>query len=225
MKKLFIMLMLSAAMLVACGDNGETSNVINETPANDADNIIDELINDEPHYNEPSDTNYESEWCEMTGGNFDGGPGDIIFRGYYASLGDGHLFVYRAEDVATADFSALHTIDHGLAWEPFDDIGEEMLIGASQPLQDVSLIHFSNDWDDDAEDFIFILMESFEITPSLAPGEGLLIQRYSGLGTFPASGISFYDAEMNRHFFAVQHDNSNAPYWYFMRDITGQIRQ
>ena len=145
------------------------------------------------------------------------------WQGFAINIGEIVLFAYRAEDVAPDRFDTLHSIDHSLLWGT-PGHGEQMLIGTRNPIYNVSLIHFSNDFDADRNEDIFILTESHNITDSLSPSEALIIHNYTSLGTFPWSGISFQDSHGEKHFLAIGHDTSDSPYWYMMLDITSQMR-
>lgn len=99
-----------------------------------------------------------------------------------------------------------------------------MIIWTTLPIYNALLIHFSNDWDEIADELIYILIETYGMTDALTPGEGLQIHNYSSLGTLPWSGISFYDERVERHFFAIHHDISDSPNWYMMWNFTSQMR-
>jgi len=145
-----------------------------------------------------------------------------VLQGFDAILEGMVLSIHRAEDVDLERFG-LHSIDHAILWGT-PGYGEQMVIVASEPISNVSLIHFSNDWNDDAEERIYTLIESHSITDILNPSDALYIHDFMSLGTLPGSGISFYDAHGERHFFAVHHDNSDSPHWYVMWNITDQMR-
>jgi len=99
-----------------------------------------------------------------------------------------------------------------------------MLIVVTEPIFNVSLIRFECDWDNEAEEPTLILIESHDITDTLTPLDGLHIYGFMSRGTLPGSGISFYDAHGERHFFAIHHDYSDSPHVYMMWDITDQMR-
>jgi hypothetical protein len=145
----------------------------------------------------------------------------IIYEPFAASIGDTVLFINCAEHVVLESFDSLYAIDHSILWD--GDI-EQLVIWATQPIYNASLIHFSNDWDEVAGEDVFILIGTHGIANTLTPGKGLHILNYVSRGTFPWSGISFYDAEGERHFLAINHDNSDSPHWYMMLNITEQMR-
>ena len=161
-------------------------------------------------------TNWIVDW------NWNGvGSDAIIWEAFSAQLDDITLFIDRAENTVLESFDRLYSIDHSILWA--GDI-EQMVIWATQPIFNASLIYFSNDWDEVAEDIIYILIETYGMADTLSPGEGLHIFNYVSRGTFPWSGISFCDAQGERHFFAINHDNSDSPHRYMMWNITDQMR-
>jgi len=145
----------------------------------------------------------------------------IIFEPFSTIVGDTTLFIDRAEHVVLESFDNLHEIDHSILWD--GDIGQ-IVIWATQSIFNASLIHFSNDWDEAAGENIYILIATHGVADTLTPGEGLHILNYVSTGTMPWSGISFYNAEGEHHFFAINHDNSDNPHWYVMLNITDQMR-
>jgi len=148
---------------------------------------------------------------------------DHIWQGFHARFEDARLFIYRAEDVALESFDALHAIRHpgfpGLSTEH----GDTMLIGASQAIYNVSLIIIESVWDEVANQDGFTVTDSFMITETLQPGEGITISDYISAGTLPWSGITFTVAPGERYFFAINHDNSDSLNWFILLDITGQM--
>jgi len=147
-----------------------------------------------------------------------------VWVGFYTSVGDTFLFIYRAEDVVLGSFDQLHTFDHTLIWETPRD-GEQFVIGVTQPIHNVSLVHMITFWDEATDEFGYILAGTFPIASTVNPGEGLHILNYSSLGTaIPGSGISFSDSQGQQHFFAINHDNSDSPHQYMMWNITDEMR-
>jgi len=202
---LAMVIMISAFIaLVACGVSGDTS----ELPATQGNNLTDVAGE------QPTEPTYECTDEEL--GEKEQEP--------YANLVDLLLFIYRKEDVDIESFDRLHTVDHTLAWEAYVQ-GEQMLIRATQPIHNVSLVHFSDDWDEAADELTYILIESFGIADTITPDEGIHILEYSSIGgSIPRTGISFYDAGGQLHFFAINHDNSDSPYWYMIWSVTDQMQ-
>ena len=151
----------------------------------------------------------------------------VIFSEVFsAQHGETTLFIDRSENVVIDSFDSIAVVDHARLWEPHSD-GEEIIIWANQPIYNASLIHLANDWDETTEEMIYTLIDTYDMTDThgyINPGEGLLIHNYSSLGTLPGSGISFYDTNGERHFFAINRDNSDSPYWYMMWNISHQMR-
>ena len=148
--------------------------------------------------------------------------------GFYVNLPYMQLFIYQAEHAddffLLGRLNAIHTVAHPTLPGMAAERGEAMLIGATRTIRNVALVELSNDWDENTEEIIYIPTSYFGIVDALTPEEGIVITGFMGLGTMPWSGISFYDAQMERRFFAIHHDNSDSPYWYMMWDITRQIR-
>ena len=143
-------------------------------------------------------------------------------QGFYAPFGNYLLFAYRPQDVVLESFDALVYIPHP-ALEGVDIWGEDVLIGASRTINNISLILIENIWDDIRNQDGFTVTESFLIAEALQSGEAIIINGYVGLGSLPWSGITFTTAPGERHFFALNHDNSDSPNWFVLLDITGQI--
>jgi len=166
-------------------------------------------------------------------GKIDSGHGQLIqsqspsepieLRGHSATLGDMFIFAHLKEHILIDDPDRLHTIEHF----DFDERGDTIFVEASEAIYDVMLIRFTNDWDDDAGKTIHTLTDSLSIADAIRPGEGILIHGYMGLGTLPWSGISFYTTTREpkeRHFFAIDHDNSDSHNWFMIWNITEQVR-
>lgn len=144
---------------------------------------------------------------------------------YVPTRGDNMLlFIYRAEDVVLGSFDELYTIGHPSFFDDSTDHGDDILIGATRTMYNVSLILFEDGWDESAGEVTYTIQNSFMIAHAVTPGEGILITGYMSLGTLPWSGIMFDDALERQHFFAINHDNTDRPYWFAMWDITEQIR-
>jgi len=131
--------------------------------------------------------------------------------------------LYHAEDVGLARFN-LHTIGHPNFFEDDTMQGDDIFIGATQPIFDISLFHFESGWDDLTEEVIFTPVNSFRIEDELLLDDGIHITGYISMGTLPWNGIMFYDAQGEQYFFAINHDNSDSPHWFMLRDITEQVR-
>jgi len=145
-------------------------------------------------------------------------------QGFYTEVGDMLVFIYRPEDVALERFDAIHEIGHP-RFEYFTVYGDDMLIGASRPIFNVTLITLEDGWDEYAQTITFTtLADSVLITESLTPSERVLITGYVGIGTLPWSGIFFHDEWGEQHFLAINHDNTDSPNWFLMWDITNQMR-
>ena len=143
-------------------------------------------------------------------------------QGFYAPFGDYLLFAYRTKDVVLESFDSLVYIPHP-ALEGIDIRGEDVLIGASRTIYNISLILIENIWDEVANQDGFTVTESFLIAEALQSGEAIIINGYVGLGLLPWSGITFTTAPGERHFFAINHDNSDSLNWFVLLDITGQM--
>ena len=65
--------------------------------------------------------------------------------------------------------------------------------------------------------------EGIFITEVLQAGEGIVIRDYVSMGTLPWSAITFTTAPGERHFFAINHDNSDSPNRFMLLDITGEM--
>jgi len=146
------------------------------------------------------------------------------WQGFYAVLNGMILSINRAEDVDLERLDGLHSFDHTILWEA-QGYGEEMIITATEPIFDVSMIHFQSDWHWYAGEQLYTMWGTYAITDTLNPREALHIHGFTQRATMPWSGISFYDAHGERHFFAIHHDlGTVGPSWYTMWDITSQIR-
>ncbi|MCL2874119.1 MAG: hypothetical protein FWE29_04220, partial [Defluviitaleaceae bacterium] len=140
--------------------------------------------------------------------------------GHSATLGDMFIFIHREEDVIIDGIiERLHLIYYPGFLEESTEQGDSIFIEATEPIYDVSLVHFSNDWDDSTEEIIYILTDSLNIADIIVPGEGILVHGYMSRGTLPWSGISFYDTQRKpreRYFFAINHDNSDSHNWFMI---------
>jgi len=149
-------------------------------------------------------------------------------RGHSATLGNMFIFIHREEDIITEGIiERFHTVNYFGFSSDSAQQGDTIFIETSESIYDVSLVRFSNDWDDNTEEVIYILTDSINIADALIPGEGILIYGYTSMGTLPWSGISFYDTSREprqRHFFAINHDNSDSHNWFMIWDITNQMR-
>ncbi|MCL1843362.1 MAG: hypothetical protein FWF79_06075, partial [Defluviitaleaceae bacterium] len=159
------------------------------------------------------------EWHETA---LEGATGTSAFAGFYAPFEDYMLFVYRPEDVVLTNFDALVYMPHP-ALAGVDIQGEDVLIGATRTIHNISLILIENIWDDAKNQDGFTVTESFLIAEALLPSEVIIINGYVGLGSLPWSGITFTTAPGERHFFAFNHDNSDSPNRFLLLDITGQM--
>ena len=168
-------------------------------------------------------------------GKIDSGYGEIIFapsdstyeptpvRGHVATIGDMFIFAHLEEHVLIENPDSLHTIEHF----NFTGQGDTIFVEASEAMYDVTLIRFTNDWDDRANEITFILTDYIAVAEVIWPDKGLLIHGYMGLGTLPWSGISFYTTAREpreRHFFAIDHDQSDSHNWFMIWEITDQMR-
>jgi len=149
-----------------------------------------------------------------------------VWQGFYAPISgmeDARLFIYRAEDVFLGSFDAVHSIEYpnfrGLSAEH----GQVILIGAIQTIYNVSLVTIENIFDNVLNQDGFTITDEFWITETLQPGEGITISDYISVDILPLSGITFTTAPGERHFFVINHDNSDSPHWFVLLDITGQI--
>jgi len=145
-----------------------------------------------------------------------------VQQGFYTAFRDAMLFAYRTEDVVLASFDAIHEIE----LPNFGDFAVrdgDVLIGATQTIYNISLVIFENVWDEAANQDAFTIADSFWITETLQPGEGIFISGYLSAGYLPWSGVTFTVAPGERYFFAINHDNSGTPYPFVLWDITGQI--
>jgi len=147
-------------------------------------------------------------------------------QGFYALVGDDMLmlFVYRTEDVVLESFDALHAIEHPSLPGHATERGETILFGATREIHNISLLLVESIWDDVANQDGFTVTDSLWITEALQPGEGITISDYISVDTLPLSGITFTTAPGERHFFVINHDNSDSPHWFVLWDITAQIR-
>jgi len=168
-------------------------------------------------------------------GKIDDGHGEIMFTatdspfeptpvlGHSATIGDMFIFAHLEEHVLTPNPDRLHTINNF----NFAEQGDTIFVEASEAMYDVTLIRFTNDWDERAEEIIYILTDSLDVAEVVWPDEGILIHGYMGLGTLPWSGISFYTTSREpreRHFFAIDHDQSDSHNWFMIWEITNQMR-
>lgn len=145
-----------------------------------------------------------------------------VWEPYVAEVNGTMLVIDHANNVGLESFDALHIIDHAVFWGRED--GDSIAIYATQPIVDVQLINFSDDWDDSSDEFIFTLEDSHPIADIVHPGEGILIENYISIGTMPHTGISFYDSSRTRHYFAINHDNSDSPHVFLLWNITEQMQ-
>ena len=145
-----------------------------------------------------------------------------VWEPFIAAAGETLVVIDLADRVLLESFDALHATDHSIFWS--NETGDNIIVYVTQPIFDVQLIKFSEDWDDDNETFAFTLTETHAIADTVQPGEGILIENYISIGTLPVTGIAFYDAAQERHVFAIHHDNSDSPHWFLMWDITAQLQ-
>jgi len=122
------------------------------------------------------------------------------------------LSISHASDELLGTFNYLHEVDYtilrearaGEAVEHFD--GVRLVIWADVPLYDVALISITNDFIDD--ELVYIPVDTFGRVEELLPGQAFVINSYVGLGTLPASGISFVSVSGERHYFWMLADQS-----------------
>jgi len=146
-----------------------------------------------------------------------------VSQGFYTPIGDNMLlFAYRPHDIALTNFDTLVYIPHPVL-AGVDVIDEDVLIGATHTIYNVSLIVIENIWDAAANQDRFTVAESYLITETLQAGEAIIVNGYVGVGSMPWSGITFTTAPGERHFFAISHDSSDSPNWFVLLDITGQM--
>ena len=144
----------------------------------------------------------------------------VVWESYAAEANGTMVVIDHANHVNLESFDALHVIDHSIFW--YGDSDEEIIIFATQPIYNASLVYFTGDWD--GADMAYSVIQSHNIAAILTPGEGLHILNYVSLGTLPWSGISFYDADGKQHFFSMGHDTSDSPHWFLMMNITDQMQ-
>jgi len=146
-----------------------------------------------------------------------------VQQGYYARFDDSRLFIYRVEDVNLASFDAILYIYH--SWLGASDVqGDDMLIGATRQIYNVSLMQIERVFDDFWDRYGYSSPnEGIFITEFLRAGEGIVIRDFVSMGTLPWSAITFTTAPGERHFFAINHDNSDSPNRFMLLDITGEM--
>jgi len=106
-------------------------------------------------------------------------------------------------------FNVLHEVNYNSAFEDirgfrFDSDGERLVIWASQPIYNLSLVAIGHDVVDD--NFGFLVTDTVFTIDRLdsAAAEALVIDSYYGMGTMPWSGISFEDGAGTRRYFTLQ---------------------
>ena len=147
----------------------------------------------------------------------------IPWVGFSATLGDITIFVHLREHIIIENLDRLHSVEHF----GFSEHGDTIFFEATEAIYDVKLIQFSNDWDENTEEIIYILADSIHIADSVWSDEGILIHGYMSMGTLPWSGISFYTTTREpkqRYFFAINHDNSDSHHAFMIWNITSQMR-
>jgi len=131
---------------------------------------------------------------------------------------DGNSFgltISLASEELLNTFDYLHEADYTLLRGDFaDDVfeyfnGDRLVIRADVPLYDLALISIANDVLDDLDDrVVFAPVNAFGQIEVLLPGQAFVINSYVGLGTLPASGISFVSESGERHYFWMLEDQS-----------------
>ncbi|MCL2169386.1 MAG: M56 family metallopeptidase [Defluviitaleaceae bacterium] len=127
---------------------------------------------------------------------------------------DMQLFIYQTGYVALGGFGRVHRADHSLLWGTPRD-AREIVLRASQPLHNVSLVHFAHVHDHIANEDLFVINASLMVTENLALGDAILIYNFASPDFVPWSIISFYSSLGVRHFFTIG---------YNALDITSQVR-
>jgi len=193
MKKIvtsLLALFLLVGILAACDQTTEQEVTANPTPTPPPVQTPEPEETSEPEY----DSEPESESMSFVSN-------DNVFG----------LTISPASETLLSTFDYLHEVDYTLLREARDGAaphfnGDRLVIWADVPLYDLALISITNDIIDD--ELVFIPVDTFGQVEELLPGQAFVINSYVGLGTLPASGISFVAASGERHYFWMQADQS-----------------
>ena len=110
-----------------------------------------------------------------------------------------------------ADYTVVRNARDRVQSEPW---GDRIAIWASRPLFQLELMLIGHEVL--GEELIFIPVSTHEKIDELRPGQVFVINNYVGLCLIPWSGVTFLDEYGERHYFRMQHDNSDSPNMFFM---------
>ena len=139
-------------------------------------------------------------------------PQDTDFSYYHV---DFTINIAPARDNLLAAFEYIHEMDYYELRGVAD--GDRLVIWADVPLSDFAVIDIRNDFIGD--EWVWLLYGSYGRVDSLLPGQGYVISNYLGMGTLPWSGLSFIDENDQRHYFFMQHDQSDSPNVFILGSI------
>ena len=143
-------------------------------------------------------------------------PGESLGR--YIEFGDTLIFVHQAEHMEPNDFS-IAVVDYGQVWELTSDA--QIILGASLPIRDVSLIRFTIEHDRLLGEDVFVQTGSFNVAEILFTGEVLLFNNFTSPYLFNI--ISFFDLQDQQHFLAIRYFYFY-PYLFEAFEMTGQFQ-
>jgi len=93
--------------------------------------------------------------------------------------------------------------------------GESLVIWASETVYDFAVITL---------DFDGNVLKKFNITDTLTPEMGVVINNYTHTGDEPQSGITFKDENGKQRYYAMQRNESNFPNVYDIWEIKMEAR-